>query len=90
MLPLRQKEILCSWLHRTRVYQQYRNDPGLNDGMWVPYFNDCHTDLDDAFANSGVLYPGAPNDRVDLDNWFVDSLNSIVDTIYGLFESWLE
>lgn len=67
-----------------------RNDPSMNSGLWVPYINDCHTDLEDGFDSAGVFYPGAPNDRIDLDDWFVDSLNSVFDAIYDLFESWFE
>ncbi len=35
--------------------------------------------------NIGVNYPGAPNGRMDLDDWFIDSLNSAVDWIYDKF-----
>lgn len=73
-----------------QVINSIRNDPTLNDGLWVPYINDCHTDLDDSFSNLGITYPGAPNDRVDLDNWFIDSLNNASDWIYDVFDSWLE
>ncbi len=65
-----------------------RTNPSLNDGFWVPYVNDCHTDLNDAFNDAGVYYPGAPNDRVDLDNWFIDSLNTAIDWVYDVFDSW--
>ena len=73
-----------------QVINSVRNDPTLNDGLLFGYINDCHTDLDDSFSNLGITYPGAPNDRVDLDNWFIDSLNNAIDWIYDVFDSWLE
>lgn len=70
------------------------NHPSMNDGIWIGRINDCHTDLGDGFAGAGVFYPGAPNDRFDLDNWFMDSLNSawdaFYDSIYDLFQSWFD
>lgn len=67
-----------------------RGNSTLNDGFWAPYINDCHTDLQDAFSDVGVYYPGAPNGRVDLDNWFINSLNTAIDWVYDVFTSWME
>ena len=41
---------------------------GWNDWMWIPWVNDCHSDLQSAFEQAGVPYPGAPNGRIDIDD----------------------
>lgn len=41
--------------------------PGWNRGLWFPWLNDCHNDLEKAFKHAGVPYPGAPNGRLDID-----------------------
>lgn len=41
---------------------------GWNNWMWIPWANDCHTDLENAFDQAGVSYPGARNDRMDFDD----------------------
>jgi RHS repeat-associated protein len=43
---------------------------GWNNGVWCPFGNDCHSQLDDAFWQAGVRYPGAPNGRMDIDDDF--------------------
>jgi len=39
-----------------------------NNGLYFPFVNDCHNDLERAFNNVGVDYPGAPNGRLDIDD----------------------
>ena len=34
-----------------------------NNGLWVPYINDCHNAVQDAVEHSGLVYPGAPGGR---------------------------
>jgi len=41
---------------------------GWNNWIWVPWLNDCHADLESAFAQAGVPYPKAPGGRVDYDD----------------------
>jgi hypothetical protein len=41
---------------------------GWNNWVWVPWANDCHSDLKNAFEQAGVPYPGAPNGRMDFDD----------------------
>lgn len=64
---------------------QVRLNSGMNSGLYAPYINDCHTQLRNVFNNLGVNYPGAPNGRVDLDNWFVNSLNSAGTWLFNKF-----
>jgi RHS repeat-associated protein len=45
-----------------------RSYPGWDTGIWIPYANDCHTDLAKAFNHAKVPYPGAPNGRIDIDD----------------------
>jgi hypothetical protein len=33
---------------------------GWNNGVWCPFGNDCHSQLEDAFWQAGVRYPGRP------------------------------
>lgn len=40
---------------------------GWNNWLWTHWVNDCHSDLENAFNQSGVPYPGAPNGRLDID-----------------------
>jgi RHS repeat-associated protein len=39
-----------------------------NNGLYFPFVNDCHNDLERAFDHAGVEYPGAPNGRFDFDD----------------------
>ena len=39
-----------------------------NNGLYFPFVNDCHNDLERAFDHVGVDYPGAPNGRFDVDD----------------------
>jgi len=41
---------------------------GWNNWIWTPFVNDCHSDLENAFHQTGIPYPGAPNGRVDIDD----------------------
>ena len=69
----------------TQFVNAVRNDSGMNAGLYFPYVNDCHTQLQNAFSHLGVNYPGAPNGRVDLDDVFVNSLNSAVSWLWDKF-----
>ncbi|MBU1342365.1 MAG: hypothetical protein KKD66_12150 [Proteobacteria bacterium] len=57
------------------------NADGWNNWIWIPYLNDCHSDLENAFDQAGVSYPGAPNGRIDFDDEIKNSFNQ---TIYQL------
>ncbi|MFA5652742.1 MAG: hypothetical protein WDA72_01370 [Desulfomonilia bacterium] len=66
----------------------------LNNWLWTPWANDCHSDLGNAFDQAGVPYPGAPNGRLDIDddirngfNNFMRQLNQLNNPayIYRLF-----
>ncbi|NVJ48902.1 MAG: RHS repeat protein [Gammaproteobacteria bacterium] len=35
-----------------------------NNGIWTPYFNDCHNAVQDAVESEGLVYPGAPGGRL--------------------------
>jgi hypothetical protein len=52
--------------------------PQWNSGLWAPWINDCHNDLNGAFTHAGVNYPGAPNGRLDIDDELRDAINSIL------------
>jgi hypothetical protein len=53
--------------------------PGWNKGLWVPWFNDCHNDVEAAFEHVGVPYPGAPNGRLDIDDDAASTFKRIMD-----------
>jgi RHS repeat-associated protein len=42
--------------------------PVWNNGIYFPFLNDCHNDLERAFRYNGFHYPGAPISRFDFDN----------------------
>jgi RHS repeat-associated protein len=76
----------------TQFVTAVSNHSGMNAGLYVPYINDCHSQLENAFYDLGVNYPGAPNGRMDLDDIFVDSLNSAVSWLWDKFTnvwSWI-
>jgi len=52
---------------------------GWNNWLWVPWINDCHSDLENAFEQAGVDYPEAPNGRVDWDDIIMDKLDNFLD-----------
>jgi len=56
--------------------------------MWIPFGNDCHTDLQDAVEADGGTYPGSPNGRFDFDEWASNALNSLANVI-GDFINWV-
>ncbi|MFZ6733783.1 hypothetical protein ACO0LG_17785 [Undibacterium sp. Ji42W] len=53
--------------------------PGWNKGLWFPWVNDCHNDLEDAFKYTGVPYPGAPNGRLDIDDDVIGTVKRVAD-----------
>ncbi|SFC76438.1 RHS repeat domain-containing protein [Pseudoalteromonas denitrificans] len=57
-----------------------------NNGLYFPFVNDCHNDLERAFDHVGIDYPGAPNERFDVDDNFIEYLRRIHnDAIRRLF-----
>lgn len=60
------------------------NSPKFNKGTWIPWKNDCHSDLNAAFDEAGVRYPGAPNGRIDIDDVFSSVYKNIGDVIFIL------
>lgn len=44
---------------------QFMNDikPYMDQGIWFPYLNDCHSDLENGFDQLGVPFPGVPGGR---------------------------
>ena len=54
---------------------------GWNNWVWLPWINDCHTDLENAFKQVGVEYPGAPGGRVDIDDDVSNAVNSFLSDI---------
>ena len=51
---------------------------GWNNWVWTPFVNDCHSDLENAFDQAGVAYPGAPNGRIDIDDDISRVFNEIM------------
>ena len=51
---------------------------GWNNWVWIPYANDCHSDLENAFEQIGITYPGAPNGRIDIDDEIRIGITDIV------------
>lgn len=59
---------LPSGMTESEFMDQLRNAPNWNNGLYFPFINDCHNDLERAFEHAGVDYPGAPNGRFDMDD----------------------
>jgi hypothetical protein len=59
---------------------------GWNSGAWWPWLDDCHSELADAFEYAGVLYPGAPNDRIDIDDIILDASRQLWKTAFEWFD----
>lgn len=57
------------------------NAKGWDNWVWIPWVNDCHTDLKNAFKQAGVSFPGAPNGRIDFD----DIIKNSIQSKYNLF-----
>ena len=51
---------------------------GWNNWIWIPWLNDCHSDLENAFNQVGVSYPGAPNGRMDIDDDIINGFKSVM------------
>ena len=63
----------------SKFMDKIENAKGWNNWIWIPWINDCHSDLSNAFKQAGVSYPGAPNGRVDAD----DQLSAFFDKLNG-------
>ena len=74
---------LPSGISEKDFMNKVRDAKGWNNWMWTPYANDCHSDLESAFNQTGVPYPGAPNGRVDFDDEIKNSFNR---TLYRLID----
>jgi RHS repeat-associated protein len=57
---------------------------GWNNWVWTPYLNDCHSDLENAFEQAKVPYPGAPNGRIDIDDSLRNDFDRFMHQIYKL------
>lgn len=66
--------------------RKIESSPGWNSGAWCPWLDDCHSELADAFEYAGVPYPGAPNDRVDIDDAILDISRQIWQTAFEWFD----
>ena len=73
-------------LTEAQFISSVRNNSSMNDGVWIPYVNDCHTDLKDSFTSLGITYP-TESGRFSLDNWCLNKVNTLVGAIYNLI-SW--
>ncbi len=51
---------------------------GWNNWLWTPWINDCHSDLENAFDEINVPYPGAPNGRIDADDDIKNGYDKVV------------
>jgi RHS repeat-associated protein len=51
---------------------------GWNNWIWTPWANDCHSDLENSFDQTGVPYPGAPNGRIDIDDNIRNDVNNAI------------
>ena len=51
---------------------------GWNNWIWIPWVNDCHSDVENAFDQAGVPYPGAPNRRMDIDDDIMSGINNFM------------
>jgi len=51
--------------------------PGWNRGLWLPWLNDCHNDLEGAFKHARVPYPRAPNGCLDIDDDVVGTVKRV-------------
>ncbi len=64
--------------------------PGWNTGAWLPLLDDCHSELAEAFEYAGVPYPGAPNERIDIDDVFVDMSRRIWEKTFDWFNRFFD
>jgi hypothetical protein len=62
--------------------QRIENADGWNNWVWCGFLNDCHSDLQNAFRQAGVPYPGAPNGRMDIDDHFWAAAQRAMNRIY--------
>lgn len=44
------------------------DSPSIDDKVWFPWANDCHSDLENAFTDLGVEFPGVPGGRLTIDD----------------------
>jgi hypothetical protein len=55
-------------MSESRALNLIKSYDGWNTWLYFPFINDCHNDLERAFNDAGINYPGAPNGRLDFDN----------------------
>jgi RHS repeat-associated protein len=60
--------------------------PRWNRGPWIPWIDDCHAELAEAFNYAGIPYPGALNDRIDID----DKIAAAAQRAWQALHSWYE
>jgi hypothetical protein len=62
-----------------------------NAGFYLPWANDCHTQMQGAFDLAKVPYKGVPNARIDYDDNFWGAVNrnrilrEMLDYMHGTF-----
>ena len=63
------------------------NYQGWNDGQYIPWKNDCHEQLEDAFEYAGVEYPEVPNERSNIEEKAEDRWRAFWDTFFNI-DNW--
>ncbi|MBZ0165728.1 MAG: RHS repeat-associated core domain-containing protein, partial [Candidatus Omnitrophica bacterium] len=56
-------------MSEVEAFEKLESWPGWNQGMWCPFLNDCHEQLEGAFEDAGLVYPKEDLDRFDWDEW---------------------
>ena len=71
------------------VFNKIRSWPGWNKTTWNCFGKnpgDCHAELEAAFKYAGVKYPGAPNGRIDWNEWYnsgIDQAKANIEDMSG-------
>ena len=73
-------------LSESEFMQRIEAYPEWNKGPWIPWIDDCHAELAEAFKYAGVPYPGALNDRIDVD----DIIDSATRRAWQNLHNWFE
>jgi len=78
------------WALYSRGYvfdSQFMDDlrPYMDQGIWFPWLNDCHSDLKNGFQQLGVPFPGVPGGRVNVD--FGGMINNVREDLKIVGES---
>ena len=74
------KEVDLQGRDESEVFNKMNDWPGWNKTPWNPtgaHPGDCHAELEGAFIDAGVKYPGAPNGRLDWNDAFNSGLRGM-------------